>query len=180
MSIPLDPCPFCGGTKLNYKDFNIFCLTCYAAGPTKVIEREIVTAWNTRRVKDERGFIGGEKLKAEFDRLVDENKKLRQVIDAAAQSWLALTPGIAWEGGLDAAMRAAVAEIKRLRAAVLAEREACARVMDERMSSLEPRITALDDDAHRGEHIRRERDELVTELMSLESFRAAIRARKEG
>ena len=57
-----------------------------------------------------------EGLKAELDRLADENAKLRQVIDAAAQSWLALNPGIVWEGGLDAAMRAAVAEIERLRA----------------------------------------------------------------
>ena len=71
-----------------------------------------------------------EELKAELDRLADETAKLRQVINDAAQPWLALNPGIAWEGGLDAAMRAAVAEIERLRTAVLAEREACARVAD--------------------------------------------------
>ena len=51
-----------------------------------------------------------------YDRLVPELAQRQKVIDAAAKHWLALEPGIAWEGGLDAAMAAACAEIEALRA----------------------------------------------------------------
>ena len=51
-----------------------------------------------------------------YDRLVPELAQRQNVIDAAAKHWLALEPGIAWEGGLDAAMAAACAEIEALRA----------------------------------------------------------------
>ena len=50
-----------------------------------------------------------------YDRLVPELAQRQNVIDAAAKHWLALEPGIAWEGGLDAAMAAACAEIEALR-----------------------------------------------------------------
>lgn len=50
----------------------------------------------------------------EADR-ADEILRLRALIDATAVPWLALDPGIAWEGAIDAAMAAACAEITRLR-----------------------------------------------------------------
>lgn len=49
-----------------------------------------------------------------FPAALDEIERLQAVIDQAAAAWLALNPGIAWEGGLDGAMAAAVSEIERL------------------------------------------------------------------
>ncbi len=48
-------------------------------------------------------------------RLADEVERLSQLIDCAGKHWLSLEPGIAWEGAIDSAMEAAVAEIRRLR-----------------------------------------------------------------
>ena len=42
-------------------------------------------------------------------------RELEALIDATGRHWLELEPGIPWEGGIDKAMEAAVAEIRRLR-----------------------------------------------------------------
>lgn len=47
--------------------------------------------------------------------LVAEVKRLTQLIDHTASNFLQLQPGIAWDGGIADAMKAAVGEIKRLR-----------------------------------------------------------------
>ena len=64
----------------------------------------------------------------DVDVLDTEIARLRALIDRAAKPWLALPhsgtcrtnwePGIAWEGAIDSAMEAAVAEIEQLRAEV--------------------------------------------------------------
>jgi hypothetical protein len=57
-------------------------------------------------------------LAADYDAVVAENQRLKRVIDTAADLWINLTAEtpVAWEGGLDDAMAAAVAEIRDLRA----------------------------------------------------------------
>lgn len=60
-----------------------------------------------------------------------ENARLREVIDNAAISWLALEPGVEWEGDLAAAMSAACGEIVRLRSANARLREACSKQNDD-------------------------------------------------
>lgn len=52
--------------------------------------------------------------------LVAEIKRLEQLIGRTASNFLQLQPGIAWEGGIDKAMKAAVGEIRRLRKEILA------------------------------------------------------------
>ncbi|MCK9571312.1 hypothetical protein M0R72_20355 [Candidatus Pacearchaeota archaeon] len=44
-----------------------------------------------------------------------EIERLKSLIDLTAHNFLQLQPGIAWEGGIDNAMKAACEEIKRLR-----------------------------------------------------------------
>ena len=56
----------------------------------------------------------------------DEITRLHKIIDRAAKAWLALEPGVAWEGDVADAMKAAVTEITRLRAEV----ESLKRTMD--------------------------------------------------
>lgn len=53
-----------------------------------------------------------------YECAVAEIKRLHALIKAAGKPWLELdvTPPIPWEGGIDGAMRAACAEITRLRA----------------------------------------------------------------
>lgn len=48
-------------------------------------------------------------------RLRSETRRLKQLIDRTGQSWLALEPGLAWEGAIDSAMDAAVSAIRSLR-----------------------------------------------------------------
>lgn len=55
-------------------------------------------------------------LAAERDALQAEVERLNHLVNDTAKHWLALTPGVPWEGGIDQAMNAAVEEIQRLRA----------------------------------------------------------------
>jgi hypothetical protein len=65
-------------------------------------------------------------LAADYDAMVAENQRLKRVIDTAADLWINLTAEtpVAWEGGLDDAMAAAVAEIRDSRAEIERLREA--------------------------------------------------------
>ena len=56
----LKPCPFCGGNNIEVMrvftvksryEFEVFCLTCKAAGPSGYRPDEAIDAWN-RRVID--------------------------------------------------------------------------------------------------------------------------------
>ena len=47
--------------------------------------------------------------------LIAEIESNRALIDQTAENFLKLEPGIAWEGGIDAAMKATVEEVERLR-----------------------------------------------------------------
>lgn len=44
-----------------------------------------------------------------------ECERLNILIQATAEAWLSLEPGVAWEGAIDAAMKAGVGEIQKLR-----------------------------------------------------------------
>lgn len=50
--------------------------------------------------------------------LRDEIVRLHNLIDEAGKPWLALDPGVPWEGAIDAAMAAACREITRLRSLI--------------------------------------------------------------
>jgi len=54
-------------------------------------------------------------LQAHRDDLRAEVERLQDLVDRTTDAWLQADLKIAWEGGIDAAMRAAVAEIKWLR-----------------------------------------------------------------
>jgi chromosome segregation ATPase len=58
----------------------------------------------------------GDQLTAERDNLRAEVERLKALIDKTGDYWLSLSPGIPWEGAIDEAMKAGVAEIIRLRA----------------------------------------------------------------
>ena len=57
-------------------------------------------------------------LSDDYKQLLGDVERLRGVIDRAAKAWLSLEPGVAWEGDVGGAMKAAVAEIERLRGIV--------------------------------------------------------------
>ena len=61
---------------------------------------------------------------------VAERDALRALIDKAGRHWLALDPGVPWEGAIDAAMEAACGEIQRLRTLVTQQREALRGFVD--------------------------------------------------
>jgi|EPASupsiteSAE347_1022098.scaffolds.fasta_scaffold02284_7 hypothetical protein len=50
----------------------------------------------------------------ELESALDEIDHLQSLIERTSAAWLKLEPGVAWEGGIDAAMAAAVSEIERL------------------------------------------------------------------
>ena len=69
----------------------------------------------------------GERVQADrADANYKEIERLRALIDNAGRPWIALEPGIPWEGAIDSAMEAACEEIERLRGA-LAETQEIAR-----------------------------------------------------
>lgn len=43
-------CPFCGGTKIFYRELksSVFCMDCEARGPVRDTREESVMAWNER------------------------------------------------------------------------------------------------------------------------------------
>lgn len=74
----------------------------------------------------------------EFIAEVEANRAL---IERTAKNFLALEPGLSWEGGIDAAMKAAVAEVERLRSQSV---EQVFRRKNEEIATKDTRIAELE------------------------------------